>query len=772
MPLLGKKPFDLVKPPDDLRPEEHVWQVRFTDEVFRSYEEYLKRINLYRQRVWICKATGKRHLTYEEALVSEQQASEKILRFPKEFEMHVLRLVQFSMLRQNDLVNMIYERFKDFFVEGEELNGRVGNSVHPRKILKVINNNKGLSYEVRWLEEEGKTVSTSIEDSKNLIRKKPPFSRDLLRLFIRESTSQNAPWVVHDKLAMKHGITVEPPEELREKMTQNLKMSEECMSRENLKLENEKGSNKKRAIVENGNSAMAKKTRTALESSQKLQKEETKVAIIKYPIDDLLVKPCADDPVFSDRPVPSTNFLVPMNDVGSLLMVWDFCSCFGKLLHLSPFSLEEFEYAIVYEGISNLIVEAHCAILRLLIDDQGEYYTLIQEKNRKTMVTSNNWTEYLIDYLQLEKDSTDHLVKIERGRYYKLSVRVKLEIFGGLVYCALATNVIRGQIDMYIQQYHALLATKKEEDLEEVGRRREEKQRIREEKQMIREEKRMRREEEQRKREEKRMIREEKQRKREEKHLKGTKDSNNDSPQANSGSNTAGICVLDSMHSCGQAKRKIGDVNMEAPATLEINHSGKRGSKLDVLASRRALMKQHLETKEREKETALLVELNMRREKNKIHREKRQKRTEKKLKEEREELFDREIGKLFMRTNTLGKDRDHNRYWFFQREGRVFVESADHKQWGFYTSKEELDGLLGSLNPKGKRELALKKQLEKHYHKICSALQKRTKDMAEKDMDETVILDTSVLRRSVRVTAQPKDRKVPPLVEYVNKWRR
>lgn len=58
--------------------------------------EYLKRINLYRQRVWTCKSTGKSNLTYEEALVSEKQANEKVQQFPKELMEPVLRDVQFS----------------------------------------------------------------------------------------------------------------------------------------------------------------------------------------------------------------------------------------------------------------------------------------------------------------------------------------------------------------------------------------------------------------------------------------------------------------------------------------------------------------------------------------------------------------------------------------------------------------------------------------------------------------------------------------------------
>lgn len=122
------------------------------------------------------------------------------------------------------------------------------------------------------------------------------------------------------------------------------------------------------------------------ESSQVIQEETPKVVRIEYPIDDELVKPSEDDPIFSERPKPSQHFIIPVENVGDFLMVWDFCSSFAKVLHLSPFSLEDFENALVYEGISDLILEVHSAILKLLISDQGEYYALTQQKKRKEMV--------------------------------------------------------------------------------------------------------------------------------------------------------------------------------------------------------------------------------------------------------------------------------------------------------------------------------------------------------------------------------------------------
>jgi hypothetical protein len=107
----------------------------------------------------------------------------------------------------------------------------------------------------------------------------------------------------------------------------------------------------------------------------------------KYPIDDLLVQPCADDPVFTNRPSPSRDFNIPMDCLGELIMVWDFCSSFGRLLHLWPFCLEDFENAICHKDSSLiLLVESHSALLRLLIKDDGEYLSSVQKRNRKLKV--------------------------------------------------------------------------------------------------------------------------------------------------------------------------------------------------------------------------------------------------------------------------------------------------------------------------------------------------------------------------------------------------
>lgn len=107
---------------------------------------------------------------------------------------------------------------------------------------------------------------------------------------------------------------------------------------------------------------------------------------IKYPIDDLLVRPAADDPALSKRPPLATDFRIPRYSVGDLLMVWDFCWSFGRGLNLSPFSLTDLENAICHKESNVLLVEIHAAIFHLLIKDEGYYFTILRNKKRKLKV--------------------------------------------------------------------------------------------------------------------------------------------------------------------------------------------------------------------------------------------------------------------------------------------------------------------------------------------------------------------------------------------------
>ncbi|OEL18747.1 hypothetical protein BAE44_0020233 [Dichanthelium oligosanthes] len=600
MPLLKRTTFSLLEPPENLDPSEKVFQIRFTKEMFRDYQEYLNRLNLYRQKVWTCEVSGKSNLTYEEALV--------------------------CTLSLTDLLEKVYRSLLLDVSEGLELHAKKDGSEAACKIMKVIGSGSTKLYEVGWLGQDNAVVNTSVVKADDLIRKKAPIGRNTLKMFIRDSTSKKSPWIVNADLAKKYGIDTEPPEDIV----------------------NGEGLYKGRKRFANGEDA-----------SKKLMEDEKQVELpVKYPIDDLLVKPAADDPVLSKRPPLCRDFRVPIHSVGDLLMVWDFCLSFGRLLCLSPFSLSDLETAICNrESNLVLVVEIHAALFHLLIKDEGEYFTFLLNKKKILKVTLVTWAEYVCNFLEMirKEEFSSKVSTIRRGHYGLLDTGLKLKILRELVEEAITTSAVREKINEWIDQQHALAAAKRED-----ARKNKEEQKL---------------------------------------NMEGVTEN---------GKNHTETIQNDS----------------ECPKN---QHGGKEQNDLNIILSSKTgdgkmFVKKHLETG---------------------------------------------MEQQSVRPSHLGKDRLYNRYWFFRREGRLFVESADSKEWGYYSSKEELDALLGSFNTKGIRERALKRQLDKSYDKISNALEKGSKDVERKTLLEEVDL-----RRSTRVHAQPKeDNPSMSFLKYINKWK-
>ncbi|CAN1132787.1 DDT domain-containing protein DDB_G0282237 [Linum perenne] len=697
MPLLKKTPFPLAESPQDLEPEDLVYQVRFTKEIFRDYQEYVNRINLYRQRMWSCKISGKANLTYEEALVSEKHATEKVQGIPEVLVEPALRVIQFSTLSLKDLADTIGVKLLEFKFVGDELHAKKGEHVVPCRILKVLGDSNGkMHYEVKWLERNKKATETSVVSEDELIRKKKPCSRDILKSFIRESTYRRDPWVLHEHLTRKHGISNDLPEELNDKVFfHNGVVCDK--KRKNAGEGDEEGKCKKR---KGGDEA------TSVENNS--IREHKQDELIKYPIDDLLVQPAADDQVFTERPLPSRNFDVPMDSVGDLLMVWDYCSSFGRLLHLWPFSLEDFENAICRkDGNVILIVETHSALLHLLLKENGDYFLAAKKKNRKLKITLVNWTEYLCDFIEMVgiPGLSASTSTIKRGHYGLLDVQVKIGILRELVNEAVKTVLFRKKIDQYVEQRQVLGAIFRGEALEEARRKREEKEQSRVE------------------------------------DVSNGVSCNQD-VSVNKNNDTNGEVLR--KHKGGiifsEEYNTASDKSDNSHSEIASKKMGKRQNKEIITGTGEVVANQ---VKDGKKGT-----------------------TEKKSKEQRKDQFDREMEKRVIRTEPLGKDRHYNRYWWFQRDGRMFVESSDCKEWGYYSSKEELNALMGSLNPKGERERALQKELEKLYSRICGELQKRSKELVDEiGMEETVV------RRSTRVRAMPRENPANSYLRYVNKWK-
>ncbi|KAL6551902.1 hypothetical protein OROGR_008056 [Orobanche gracilis] len=692
MPLYKRKPIALVEKPDDLNPTELVFQIRFTKEIFRDYKEYLKRINLYRKRVWTCKATGKGKLTYEEAVVSEGNASKRIQNIPIQCVDPILRDVQFSMLNLKDLVHSIAAKFQGPFSEGTELYVKKDGHLRLCKIIKVVEDAHETQYEIEWLDGDQKMNGNALLNVDELTEKNPLFSKLVLKSFIKDSTYRSLPWVLHDNIAKKHGIPTSLPEELKP----NFSVQNGLIIR-NRKRKRVRGPQRTLEANEKDIKVYMRRHKLTSESSSLLVKSLDGVnpqdEFIKYPIEDLLVQPSEED-CLTERPSPCRDFNVPLNCVGDLLMVWDFCASFGRLLNLSPFSLEDFENSLCYKDSTPLLIVESCStLLHLLV------------KNNRSFITQITWTEYLCDFLETTRSAelTMPLSTIKRGHYALLEINVKLAIFRELIAQVLETDTVKDRLDEFVEERQALSAALRDEVLDEGKKRREEK---------------------------------------ELKKLEVT------------GKEVQDVHKVKSLVIRENSDKKVGSRQNHSYGTSE----NEQGDSIDKKNAKKRMIEINTSSDDMNNPS--------KREIHKLMKNEVKESIEMKSAEERKEFLEREIERRPIRTSPLGIDRNYCRYWFFRRDGRIFVENSESTQWGYYQTKEEFDALIGSLNTKGVREKALKKQLQKFYNKIRTELQKRSKEATQR-----IEMEDALVRRSTRVRAPPRGNPSHSFLKYVNKWK-
>lgn len=119
------------------------------------------------------------------------------------------------MLNLNDLVNSIASKFKGRFIEGHEFYGRKDGRVHPCKIVKVFEVSDRKQYEIEWLRDDQKMRGKALVNGDELTVRNPPFTKQVLKSFIKDSTYRSFPWLLHENLAKKHGISTIPPQEIK-----------------------------------------------------------------------------------------------------------------------------------------------------------------------------------------------------------------------------------------------------------------------------------------------------------------------------------------------------------------------------------------------------------------------------------------------------------------------------------------------------------------------------------------------------------------------------
>ncbi|KAG0209294.1 hypothetical protein BGX28_010397 [Mortierella sp. GBA30] len=384
MPLLKRKAIKPVPPPsiDDFEKNAPVYMMRFTNEIFTTYEDYINRFFFYQQRNWQCETTGKSGLTYEEALESEHKEKSMVAnKFPPQLRKPLLELVQFQTVRIDAVVDDAFAKFKNVYFENEPVNVAWDKSTYGGVIRKVLPREEWTplkegavspevpgQYLVQVLDEAGNGIDDMQRtvDCSSLSRDRLAFNKNILRKYIREcATKENyigAPWLIKSSLAKKYGIETRLPVDLQAARDSAFK-----------KLKKRKPTDPAPEL------AAAKKAKKEAEKA----KEEgsapvapaTEVKTIKYPIEDLDLKESdfTAENIIVARPALTMVDTVSHDTFEAVIMIWQFLNSFSSPLTLSPFGMKEFEDAVAHTDVQHpcvMVSEYHSTLLNVIIQDR------------------------------------------------------------------------------------------------------------------------------------------------------------------------------------------------------------------------------------------------------------------------------------------------------------------------------------------------------------------------------------------------------------------
>eukprot|EP01102_Stenamoeba_stenopodia_P003950 TRINITY_DN1408_c0_g1_i12.p1 TRINITY_DN1408_c0_g1~~TRINITY_DN1408_c0_g1_i12.p1 ORF type:complete len:708 (-),score=259.09 TRINITY_DN1408_c0_g1_i12:138-2261(-) len=704
MPLLRSKQWKLANPPKHLKDSDLVYVVRFTKEMFNTYEEYIERFEQYRQRQWTCAATGRKNLTYEEALLSEQRAELSSKSFPEHFLLPLLIFIQYRQEGSiEELVDAVQEHFKGFYVTDEVvIHSPEDEDPEWVRIVKQLNNGK---YEVepysdsddeeeeeeeeeedekeKGEEEEEedeeqkskkkgrkKTVAPErprkfsfMVDESTLSRKKFPLSKPTIRKMIRLAAEhelyKGAPWVVRDIYLKKYPqIPTAVPESVKT-------------------LFKERSKKRKKSSSTETNEAEAPKE----EQTEKPKKKKKKK--IKYPIEDSELP----DHDTKSPPVPFSSFIIAKEYVGDLLVVWNFLLAFGETLVLAPFEFEDLQRAVTYEEATvNLIVEVHVRLLKRL---------------NKKGVTMGNWLDSLRSYFE--------------GVAVKMKKKQEEEDEQN-------SDESEGEKS----------DAESEEDKEENDKGKEKESEG----------------EEEEKKEENGKEKDEK--------TNGDEMDVDDDFKKDKNTPYGIVCSIikalkkhKKYHKMSQ-KKKVTILRLLCDDALDTESL--RNALETNMERLLAIKKQHRD------KTAELAR--------KLKEEEKEEEEKQKQVQSIQASVERQTAKHSIRTTPLGRDRNHNTYWYFpQIADSLFVEKfnkSEGDEWGYYNTVEEIELLLnGYLNTKGVRELALHTNLTKKISTISEAIKKRDHELAMKTLE---------VRRSTRIKYKEKEKEEKSFLTYVNTY--
>ncbi|KZT74701.1 hypothetical protein DAEQUDRAFT_700684 [Daedalea quercina L-15889] len=219
------------------------------------------------------------------------------------------------------------------------------------------------------------------------------FSKSILRRFIRDCVDRApavaSPWTVKTPIALRYGVNTVMPEETRRgvdaikkgETDKRKKVWEEKEGPVTKKQKKMAAAAEEKAVKALAAAAerreleareQAEKVQQEKEQKERLAAEKAKKKPIRYPTEDL-------DVVIGDRekragmklkrPVPSRVAMPFGHDSAtneSFLMAWNFLVVYGQPLHLSSFTMDEFEAALRHTAVEpacSLLAEVHATLI-------------------------------------------------------------------------------------------------------------------------------------------------------------------------------------------------------------------------------------------------------------------------------------------------------------------------------------------------------------------------------------------------------------------------
>ncbi|KAI1797797.1 chromatin remodeling complex protein [Ganoderma leucocontextum] len=211
------------------------------------------------------------------------------------------------------------------------------------------------------------------------------FSKSILRRFIRDCVDRDAavasPWTVKPGIAARYGVNSVMPEDIRvgvetikkgeiDKRKKVWEDKEGPAQKKRRQMAEEKAEKEKviaLAVAEQRQreeQERAEQQQKTKEENDRLAAEKKKKKPIRYPTEDLDVTLNEKDRragMKSKRPVPSKLAMPFGEDQGTnamFLMSWNFLVVYGQPIHLSSFTMDEFEGALRHS-----VIEPYCPLL-------------------------------------------------------------------------------------------------------------------------------------------------------------------------------------------------------------------------------------------------------------------------------------------------------------------------------------------------------------------------------------------------------------------------